>query len=79
MIAIIEPIHAPNIGIFFVINQIKNNIIIGLVDDNVATIPASPFCNAISNKLIPKAIPKKPLIIVFIMICVVNLVLFLKA
>ena len=41
---------------------IKNNIIIGLVEDNVATIPASAFCNAISNKLIPSAIPKKPLI-----------------
>ena len=48
---------------FFVKIQRRNNIIIGLVDDKVATIPASAFCNAINSKLIPKAIPKKPLII----------------
>ena len=43
-------------------SHIKNKIIIGLVDDNVATIPASAFFNAINNKLIPNAMPKKPLI-----------------
>ena len=57
------PNQAPIVGIFLVIIHNKNNIIIGLVEDKVATIPASAFCNAISNKLIPNAIPKKPLII----------------
>ena len=74
----IEPTHAPNIGIFFVKNQIKNNIIIGLVEDKVATIPASPFCKAMSSKLIPKAIPVKPLIIVLIIKFIFIFVLFLN-
>ena len=59
--AIIVPNHAPKEGIFFVNIQIKNKTIIGLVDDNVATIPASAFFKAINSKLIPNAIPKKPL------------------
>ena len=68
IIAIIVPIQAPIDGIFLVIIQRRNNIIIGLVEDRVATIPASAFCRAISNKLIPKAIPRNPLIIVLIII-----------
>jgi len=55
------PIQAGKVGIFFVKIHNKNNIIIGLVDERVATMPASAFCKAINNKLIPKAIPRKPL------------------
>ena len=75
IIAIIVPIQAPIEGIFLVIIQSRNNNIIGLVDDRVATIPASAFCRAISNKLIPKAIPRNPLIIVFNIVDVVKLIL----
>ena len=35
----------------------------GLVEERVATIPASAFWSAISKRLIPKAMPKKPLMI----------------
>ena len=59
------PIHAPIVGIFLVSNQIRNKIIIGLVDDKVATIPASAYLSAINKRLIPRAIPKKPLKIDF--------------
>ena len=41
--AIIVPIQAPIVGILNVRNQIINNTIIGLVEDKVATIPASAF------------------------------------
>ena len=75
IIAIIVPIQAPVEGIFLVIIQRRNNIIIGLVEDRVATIPASAYCRAISNKLIPKAIPRNPLIIVFNIVDVVKLIL----
>ena len=37
------PIHAPKVGNFLVMSQINNNIIIGLVEESVATIPASAF------------------------------------
>ena len=77
-ITIIVPNHAPIEGIFFVKIQSKNNIIIGLVDERVATIPASPFCSEINSKLIPKAIPKKPLIIIFIIIVSEKLTLILN-
>jgi len=66
IIAINVPTQAPRTGIFLVKIQIRNNIIIGLVEERVATIPASPFLRAINNKLIPKAIPKKPLMAVLI-------------
>ena len=68
IIASIVPIQAPLVGIFFVNIHIKNKIIIGLVEDNVATIPASAFWSAINNKLIPRAIPRNPLIIDLIII-----------
>ena len=74
----IVPVHAPKEGVFLVNNQRRNNIIIGLVEDKVATIPASAFCNAINNRLIPKAIPKKPLIIDWTTILKERLVLVLK-
>ena len=72
------PIHAPIVGIFLVSNQIRNKIMIGLVDDKVATIPASAYLRAINKRLIPRAIPKKPLIIDWPTILYVSFVLVLK-
>ena len=74
----IVPIHAPKVGIFLVMSQINNNIIIGLVEESVATIPASAFWSAMSKRLIPKAIPKKPLIIDWPIIFKVKVVLGFK-
>ena len=50
----------------------------GLVEESVATIPASAFCKAISKRLIPKAIPNNPLMIDWAIILKVMLVLVLK-
>ena len=50
----------------------------GLVEDKVATIPASAFFNAINNKLIPNAIPKKPLKkdLIFLILLITYIVTF---